>query len=149
MFSIFFLLYLKEWMKIILLWKPLKIYICKTQNDIQPLIHVLSSNTCPISTSQTSIPQIYVLFSNCRPILTFSNQCPMMSLTYVLTLTKKLAIDLRIWKGCRFENPVKSDRDLRECCQWMPIWVYHICVQIFQKFANEKLHRPFGTYYFR
>jgi hypothetical protein len=30
-----------------------------------------------------------------------------------LTLNNKSAIDLRIWKGCRFENTLKSDRDLR------------------------------------
>ena len=37
----------------------------------------------------------------------------MMSLTNALTLTKKSAIDLRIRKGHRFENTLKSDRDLR------------------------------------
>ena len=42
------------------------------------------------------------------------------------------AIDLRIWKGRRFENTLKSDRNLRWWCQWTPIWnwtsiwVYHI-----------------------
>ena len=39
-------------------------YICKTQIDVQSLIDVQSSNPCPISTSQKSVPQIYVLFSN-------------------------------------------------------------------------------------
>jgi len=36
-------------------------------------------------------------------------------LTYALTLTltNKSAIDLRIWKGRRFENILKSDSDLR------------------------------------
>ena len=111
------------------------LYICKTQIDVQPLslIDVQSSNPCPISTSETSLPQIYVLFffffffliqilqsasnsqifalftnaqigvhfSKC-PFLTFSNRCPMTSLTYALTLTNKSAIDLWIWKGCRF-----------------------------------------------
>jgi len=33
--------------------------ICKTQIDVQSLIDVQSSNTCPIYTSQTSVPQIY------------------------------------------------------------------------------------------
>ena len=70
-------------------------YTCKTQ------INVKSSNPCPISTSQTSVPQIYVLFS-------------MMSLTYALTLTltNKSAIDQRIWKGHQFENTLKSDHDV-------------------------------------
>ena len=35
---------------------------CKTQIDVLPLIYLLSSNLCPISKSQTSVPQIYVLF---------------------------------------------------------------------------------------
>jgi hypothetical protein len=48
--------------------------------------------------------------SNRRPILKsmaishFSNRRPMTSLTYALTLTNKSTIDLRIWKGHRFEN---------------------------------------------
>ena len=37
-------------------------YICKTHNDVQPLIDIQSSNPRPISKSQTSVPQIYVLF---------------------------------------------------------------------------------------
>ena len=104
-----------------------------------PQIYVLFSNSqicvqflnlCPFSNSQ-----IYVLFqilksiavshflksmsffkfSNLLPFLTFSNRCLMTSLMYALTLilTNKLAIDLRIWKGCQFENTLKSDRDLR------------------------------------
>ena len=36
--------------------------MCKTQISVQPLIDIQSSNQCPISTSQTSVPQIYVLF---------------------------------------------------------------------------------------
>jgi hypothetical protein len=45
----------------------------------------------------------------------FSNRHSMTSLTYylTLTLTNKSATDLRIWKGHRFENTLKSDRDLR------------------------------------
>jgi len=45
----------------------------------------------------------------------FSNWSPMTSLTYALTqtLTNKSAIYLRIWKGHRFDNTLKSDRDLR------------------------------------
>ena len=38
------------------------LYICKTWINVQPLIDVQSSNPCPNSTSQTSVPQIYVLF---------------------------------------------------------------------------------------
>jgi len=33
--------------------------------------------------------------------------------TYALTLTNKSAIDLKIWKGRRFENTLKLNRDLR------------------------------------
>ena len=32
--------------------------VCKTQINIQPVIDVQSSNPCPISTSQISVPQI-------------------------------------------------------------------------------------------
>ena len=74
-------------------------YICKTQIDIQPLIDVQFSN-----------PDICT--SDLYPF--FSNRGPMTSLTYALTLTSKSAIDLRIWKGCRFENTLKSDCDLRQ-----------------------------------
>jgi hypothetical protein len=65
--------------------------------------------------------EIYVLFSNSQigvqfwnlwRFLTFSNQRPMTSLTYSLNLTNQLAIDLRIWKGHRFGNALKSD------CAW-------------------------------
>jgi len=42
--------------------------ICKTQIDVQTLIDVQSSNPCPISTSQTSVPQIYVLFQILKPM---------------------------------------------------------------------------------
>ena len=92
--------------------------MCKTQIDVHPLIDVQSSNSSPISTSQTSVPQIYVLFSNSQigvPILKstsffkFSNRHSILkstSLTYALTLilTNKSAIDLKIWKGRQFEN---------------------------------------------
>jgi hypothetical protein len=54
-------------------------------------------------------------FSNLWPFLNFSNQRPMTSLTYALTLTltNRLAIDLRIWKGRRFEIMTSVDADLR------------------------------------
>ena len=93
------------------------IYICRTQIEVKPLIDVQSSILSQIFTSQTSVPQIYVLFH----ILKLAN-----SQIYVLTLTltNKSAIDLKIWKGCRFENTLKSDRDLRYWCQWMPILNY-------------------------
>jgi hypothetical protein len=71
-------------------------YICKTQIDIQPLIDIQFSN-----------PDICT--SDICPF--FSNRGPMTSLTYALTLTNKSAIDLRIWKGCRFENTFTSDCD--------------------------------------
>ena len=124
-----------------MLWQRVCLYkyICKTQIDVQPLIDVQSSNLGPISTSQTSVSstyvlfqilkstsnsQIYVLFTNSQigiqflylwQFLTFSNRRPMTSLTYALTLTlsNKLAIDLKIWKGRRFDNTHKSDSDLR------------------------------------
>ena len=48
-------------------------YICKTQIDVQPLKNVQSSNPCPISMSQTSVPQIYVIFSNSQIGVQFSN----------------------------------------------------------------------------
>jgi len=112
-------------------------YICKIQIHVQPLIDVQSSNPRPISTSQTSVPQIYVLFTNSQsvsnsqiyvlfqilksgvqfsnlwPFLNFSNRRPMKSMTYALILTNKWAIDLKIRKGHRFKNTLKSDRDLR------------------------------------
>jgi hypothetical protein len=63
---------------------------------------------CPFSNSQ-----IGAQFSNLWLFLTFSNRRPMMSLTnaITLTLTNKSATDLRIWKGRRFENTLKSDHD--------------------------------------
>ena len=67
----------------------------------------------------TDLPQIcpFFKFSNLWWFLTFSNQRQMTSLTYALTLilnvTNKAAIDLEIWKRCRFENTLKSGRDLR------------------------------------
>ena len=51
-------------------------YICKTQIDIQLLIKIQSSNPCPISISQTSVPHIFVLFSNSQMGIQFSNLCP-------------------------------------------------------------------------
>ena len=98
--------------------------------DVQPLIDVQYSNPCSISTSHTPVPQVYVLFSNSQIgvqfsnlsclkfsnlwlFLTFSNQRPITSLSYSLNLTNKSAIDLKIWKGHRFENTLKSVSDLR------------------------------------
>jgi hypothetical protein len=119
------------------------IYVCKTQIGVQPLNDIQTSNLCRFlrQTSVPQIyvlfsnSQIYVLFqilksiavshflksmfffkfSNLLPFLTFSNRCLMTSLMYAFTLilTNKLTIDLRIWKGCQFENTLKSDRDLR------------------------------------
>jgi len=91
------------------------------------------SNQCLSSNSQTDDQ-----FSNLCPFLTFSNRHPMASLTYALTLTNKSVLDLIIWKGCWFENTLKSDSDWDNDvsgCQfeeWTPIWVqtliwvYHI-----------------------
>ena len=69
----------------------------------------------------TDLPQICPFFkfqfSNLWWFLTFSNQRQMTSLTYaptlILNVTNKAAIDLEIWKGCRFENTLKLDCDLR------------------------------------
>ena len=55
----------------------------------------------------------FLKFSNLWPFFTFSNQLPMMSLRYTLTLANTSAIDLRIWKGRWFENTLKLNRDLR------------------------------------
>jgi hypothetical protein len=46
-------------------------------------------------------------FSNRHPIL------KSMVISHLLTITNKSAIDLSIWKGCQFENTLKSDGDLR------------------------------------
>jgi hypothetical protein len=64
------------------------------------------------------------MFSNLWSFLTFSNRCPMTSLKYALTLniTNKSATDLRIRKGCRFENTFKSDRD------WNGTWIWGLNV---------------------
>ena len=89
-------------------------YICKTQNDVQPLIDVQSSNSCPISKSQTSVPLIYPFNKlwNWLPILKSMSFFKFITWR-ILTVTNKSAIYRRIWKVCRFENILKSDRDLR------------------------------------
>ena len=80
------------------------------------------SNLCRFSNSQIGIQ-----FSNLWRVLTLSNRRPMMSLTYALT--NKSAIDLRIWKGHRFENNLNRsmnwDNKVSGCRseEWMPIWV--------------------------
>jgi hypothetical protein len=99
-------------------------YICKTQIDVQ------SSNPHPISTSETFVPHIYVfvckysirlsivksmaishLFKSTSKDL--SDVWPIVILT--LMLTNKSATYLRIWKGHRFVNTFKSNRDLTSC----------------------------------
>jgi hypothetical protein len=71
------------------------------------LCHFFSSNSLICVDFQilklASNPQIYGLFSLSQ----------MMSLTYTIALTNKLAIDRRIRKGSQFENTLKSGRDLR------------------------------------
>ena len=89
----------------------------------------------------TSDPCPFFKFSNRHPIpksMTVSHF--LKSTSNALTLTNKSAIDLRICKGYRFENILKSDSDLRSWRQWMPIWggtpiwvhtliwVYHIFI---------------------
>ena len=83
--------------------------ILKSMSDF----YVTDICTSDLSFSQILKSMSFIKFSNLWPLLTFSNQCPMTSLTYALTLTNKSAIDLRIWKGHQFENTLKSDHDLK------------------------------------
>ena len=73
------------------------------------------SNRYPILKSTS-----FFKFSNWHPILKSMAASHFVKSTskdvtdlYALTLTNKLAIDMRIWKGLRYENTLKSDRDLR------------------------------------
>ena len=74
--------------------------ICKTQIDVQALIDVQSSNPCPNSTLQTSVPQISnshigVQFSNLS-FFKFSNQRPIlkyMTVSHFLKSTLNDATD--------------------------------------------------------
>jgi hypothetical protein len=71
----------------------------------------------------TSDPCPFFKFSNRHPIpksMTVSHF--LKSTSNALTLTNKSAIDLRICKGYRFGNILKSDSDLRSWRQWMLIW---------------------------
>ena len=56
-----------------------KMYICKTQIDIQSLSDDQSSNPCPFHTSQTSVRT-----SDLCPFFKFSNWRPLTSLAYTL-----------------------------------------------------------------
>ena len=95
--------------------------ICKIQIDVQ------SSNPRPISTSETFVPHIYVFVCKYSIRLSIvksmavshllkstsndlSDVWPIIILT--LMLTNKSATYLRIWKGHRFVNTFKSNRDL-------------------------------------
>jgi hypothetical protein len=92
---------------------------------LKSMSFVKFSNQCPLSNSYFGVQfsnlchlsnsQIDVQFSNLLSFLPFSNWRQMPSLTYAitLTLTNKSHIDLRNWKGRRFENALKSYRDLR------------------------------------
>jgi hypothetical protein len=79
---------------------------------------------CNCKIRLTSNPQIHVRFlrlrhlsflksSNSKIYSRFSGRCPITSLMYALILTNNSTIDLRIWKGHRFENNLKLNRDLR------------------------------------
>ena len=124
-------------------------FICKTQIDVQflnPSSDTCTSDLCPFFkfSNQHSIlkSMSFFKFPNQRPILygRFSLSHPMKSLMYSLTLINKSAIDFRIWKRCRFENPLYRtviwDNDVSgdRFEKWMPIWVrmliwvYHIYV---------------------
>jgi len=65
-------------------------YICKTQIDIQ------SSSTCPISTSQTSVPQIYVIFQILKymSFFKFWNWCPILKYMAVSHFLKPTSNDV-------------------------------------------------------
>ena len=98
--------------------------ICKTKIDVLSLIDIQSSNICPISKSQTFVPQINVLLfsqilksaSNSQiyflfKILKSTSNSQIYFLFKILkstsnndtdvcpNLPNKSAIDLRIWKG--------------------------------------------------
>jgi len=68
------------------------LYICKTQIDVQPLIDVQSSNTCQISTSQTSVPQIGVQFSKLS-FFKISNRHPILKSMAVSHFLKSTSND--------------------------------------------------------
>ena len=81
------------------------IYISDLCLFSNPQIGVQFSNLCHFSNSQ-----IGVQFSNLWPFLTFSNRRLKASLTYalILAITNKPDIDLKISKGHRFQNSLKS-----------------------------------------
>ena len=94
-------------------------------------------------------------FSNLWPFLTFSNRCPMMSLTYSLTLTNKSALDLRIWKWRRFEITTLVDTDLSSDAglslsyllvtstttkHWLPLTSWRSCQRLHMTIEKELLH---------
>jgi hypothetical protein len=100
-------------------------YILQQQNDVYITIQIqpmqIGHKQEWVLKKKPIISQIAVQFSNLWPFLTFSIRRPMISLTHALTLTlilpNKSAIDLSIWKGCRFENILKWDRVY-------PIYIY-------------------------
>ena len=61
------------------------------------------------------------------------------------------AIDLRIWKGRRFENTLKSDRNLRWWCQWTPIWRVDVDsrldVDLSLSYISDKTYMIFYLFY--
>ena len=71
------------------LFEMVYVYICKIRVDVQPLIDIQSSNSCPISTSRTSVSQIYILF---QILKSASN-----SQIYVLFQILKLASNSQIY----------------------------------------------------
>ena len=98
---------------LIMLHELVSVYICKTQIDFQPLINVKSSNSCLISTSQTSVPQIYMhICMSFFQILKSASNFQIYG-RFALSQIQRCHIDLRILKGRRFENIVKSICDLR------------------------------------
>ena len=74
------------------------------------------------------------------------SQIDIQSLTYALSLTNKSAIDLRIWKRHWFDNTVKSDRDLRQWRQWMPIWVWSDLILSYTFQFTENWDKPFDIH---
>jgi hypothetical protein len=87
-------------------WYIVHIYICKSQIAVQPLINVLPSNPCPISTSQTFVPQIYVpLFPHFFLIFIIY----MIRLRSVSVLKSASTPQINIhWQNVRYKGILKS-----------------------------------------
>jgi hypothetical protein len=120
---------------------------CKTQISIQPLVDVHSSNPCPISTSQTSVPldpcpffkfsmrlvrgyKLAILYSTAKVAKVYSTRTKV-GLQYIIYMmdSDQQAYSNRhrpyIWefgKDADLSIPLNRS-DLRKWRQRMPIWV--------------------------